>query len=258
MDRHGKQLVALVAMLLCFGSAACGRSVVVPDRAASAWVQSALQQLPETSSQVLLVTGDDAAGPEATLYALEKRRHAWNLAFPPMPAMVGWKGFAPPGAKREGDRRTPSGVFALRRAFGYAPQIDSNMPYRQAGPEDIWVDAPASSDYNRWMRKEETNAASFEVMHRTDHRYKYGIVIEYNTGPIVKGAGSAIFIHVRGGENVPTTGCVALSETDLLTILRWLDPAAGPLAVLGTRDALPLQAVDIRFRPDRWTGGWGR
>jgi len=187
---------------------------------------------------VLLVTSETPSGFTATLHVLEKRSNSWKYAFPPMPALIGRKGFAPPGKKQEGDRMTPSGIFALQRSFGYAGKIDSRMPYRQAGAEDIWVDDPESPDYNRWLRKDETSAASFELMKRKDDLYKYGIVIEYNTDPIIKGAGSAIFIHVRGGENLPTLGCVALSESDLLKILGWLDPAAEPLAVLGTRDSI--------------------
>ena len=77
----------------------------------------------------------------------------WRNAFPPLPALIGAKGFAPPGAKKEGDVRTPSGVFALKRAFGYAAEIDTRLSYRQAGDDDIWVDDMASPDYNHWVRK---------------------------------------------------------------------------------------------------------
>jgi L,D-peptidoglycan transpeptidase YkuD (ErfK/YbiS/YcfS/YnhG family) len=31
-----------------------------------------------------------------------------------------------------------------------------------------------------------------------------------------------------------THGCVALSKRDMLEILRWLDPAAKPIVVMGT------------------------
>jgi L,D-peptidoglycan transpeptidase YkuD (ErfK/YbiS/YcfS/YnhG family) len=230
----------LPALLFCLLSASCVSPGISEEKPPAAWIQSSLENLPKTSSQVLLVTAEDSAGFRATLYVLEKKDGTWQNAFPPLPALIGSKGLAPPGEKKEGDRKTPSGVFPLQRAFGYAPQIDSRMPYRQAGEKDIWVDDPASADYNRWVRRGETDATSFEVMKRKDDCYKYGIVVEYNTGPVVKGAGSAIFIHVRGGEDKPTLGCVALSERDMLKVLGRLDPAAGPLAVLSTRDSLSL------------------
>jgi L,D-peptidoglycan transpeptidase YkuD (ErfK/YbiS/YcfS/YnhG family) len=71
-------------------------------------------------------------------------------------------------------------------------------------------------------------------MRRDDNLYKYGIVIEYNTDPIIKGNGSAIFLHIWKGEGLPTVGCVAVSEEDIIKIMGWLDPAASPLIIIGT------------------------
>jgi len=202
------------------------------------WTKDVLATQAQGSSQVLLVTSEKPSGFYATLYLLEKKGDVWRSAFPPMQALIGEKGFAPLDMKREGDVRTPSGVFALKRTFGYAWKIPSRMPYHQVGKDDLWVDDVSSPDYNQWVKRGHTSATSFEVMKLDDDRYKYGIIIEYNTDPVVKGAGSAIFIHVRRGEGMPTLGCVALSEEDILKVLTWLDPAAKPLAILGTRDAL--------------------
>ena len=164
--------------------------------------------------------------------------------------MIGRNGFAPPGFKREGDGRTPSGIYLLGTAFGYNASAPTRMPYRQAGDNDLWVDDVNSPDYNRWVRKGETHAASFERMRRADGLYKYGVVIEYNSSPVVKERGSAIFLHIWRGEKEPTAGCVALSEKDMLLILDWLDPKAKPLVVMGTesdlkREPLPDGFVDI-------------
>jgi L,D-peptidoglycan transpeptidase YkuD (ErfK/YbiS/YcfS/YnhG family) len=238
MIKTGK-LFLLPGVFFVLLSASCVPSSLSTGKSPPAWIQSSLQTLAGASSQVLLVTAEEPSGFKATLHALAKRDGVWRYALPPTPALIGKKGFAPPGGKKEGDGRTPSGVFALKRAFGYGAAIDSRMPYRQAGREDIWVDDPSSPDYNRWVRMGETRAASFEVMKRPDDRYTYGIVIEYNTDPVIPGAGSAIFIHVRGGQNVPTLGCVALPESDILKVLGWLDPATEPLAILGTRESLP-------------------
>jgi L,D-peptidoglycan transpeptidase YkuD (ErfK/YbiS/YcfS/YnhG family) len=109
------------------------------------------------------------------------------------------------------------------------------MPYRQATNDDVWVDDPNSIDYNRWVKKQDTHAASYEMMKRDDNLYKYGIVIEYNTDPVIKGNGSAIFLHIRKGEGIPTAGCVAVSEEDIIKIIGWLDPAAAPLIITGIR-----------------------
>ncbi len=246
MKIGGSVLLALLFFLLAgWAPAASLAEENLPE-----WKNDALTALAQGASQVLLVTSEEPSGFHATLHFLEKKDGAWRNAFPPMRVLIGEKGFAPPGEKKEGDVRTPSGVFALKRTFGYARKIPSRMFYRQVGKDDLWVDDVSSPDYNRWVKRGHTSATSFEVMKLDDDRYKYGIIIEYNTDPVVKGAGSAIFIHVRRGEGMPTLGCVALSEEDILKVLAWLDPAAKPLAIMGTRDTLISLTRDAGTKSD--------
>ena len=189
------------------------------------------------SSQILLVKDDSFLFfTRTTLYALEKHRDGWKMSFEPLNAVIGKNGFAPVGAKREGDGKTPSGIYPLKRTFGYDESIITRMPYRQALSDDIWVDDPNAEDYNRWIKKQETHAASYEIMKRGDNLYKYGIVIEYNTNPVIKANGSAIFLHIWKGEGLPTAGCVAVSEEDIIKIIGWLDPAASPLIITGIKN----------------------
>ncbi len=193
----------------------------------------AVETLYPASTQAIIVSGTEASGLDARLFAFEKRENEWKKIMGPIEAVIGRKGFAPSGAKREGDGKTPRGVYPLGLAFGYGPKIDSAMPYRRMTPDDIWVDDPASPDYNRLNRRGETRAGSFEDMVLPDNRYKYGIVIEYNTDPVIPGYGSAIFLHVWKDVKTPTSGCIAVSETDILKLLRWLDPAKKPVIVSG-------------------------
>lgn len=146
--------------------------------------------------------------------------------------MSGRNGFARTDEKREGDGKTPAGTFSLESAFGYAPDINTRLVYRQATKNDIWVDDPASGDYNKWVRKGETTASSFEEMKRNDNLYRYGIVTGYNLHPVIKGRGSAIFLHVWRGKGKPTAGCIAMAEKDIIEILAWLDPSKQPVIVI--------------------------
>ena len=191
--------------------------------------------LPAETRQMLVVReGRFPAPPPARVHAWERHDGMWRPALTPMAAVIGKNGFAPPGGKREGDGRTPSGLFPLEMVFGYDAATPTRMPYRQAGEEDLWVDDPASPDYNRWVRKGETRATSFEELRRQDDLYRYGIVIGYNTDPVIPGVGSAIFLHIWQGPASTTAGCVALAEADLLKILTWLQPEYSPVIVLGT------------------------
>jgi len=168
-------------------------------------------------------------------YILEKDHDDWKGVSGPMKATIGENGFALPGEKREGDGKTPSGIFSLKRTFGYDKTVNTKMPFRQASEDDLWVDDPNAPDYNQWVKQGETGADSYEKMKREDGQYKYGIVIEYNTDPVIKGHGSAIFFHVWKGKDSPTAGCVAVSEEDMIKIFEWLDPNAFPLIMMGIK-----------------------
>jgi L,D-peptidoglycan transpeptidase YkuD (ErfK/YbiS/YcfS/YnhG family) len=195
---------------------------------------SALERIAPESKQVLLVTDDKFLFfSRIRVYALEKIGAKWQKALPTFRAVIGKKGFAPPDEKREGDGRSPSGIYSLNMTFGYQESMPTKMPYRQALADDLWVDDVNAVDYNRWVKKNYTQAASYEKMKRDDNLYKYGIVIEYNTEPVIKGYGSAIFFHIWRGENIPTAGCVAVAEDDIIQILRWLDPQAKPRIIMG-------------------------
>jgi L,D-peptidoglycan transpeptidase YkuD (ErfK/YbiS/YcfS/YnhG family) len=57
------------------------------------------------------------------------------------------------------------------------------------------------------------------------------VVIDYNRFPVRAGAGSAFFLHVTDGS--ATAGCVAVPQDTLVTLMRWLTPAAHPRILIG-------------------------
>jgi L,D-peptidoglycan transpeptidase YkuD (ErfK/YbiS/YcfS/YnhG family) len=203
------------------------------------WKENLEKNVPFGSNQVLLVIGNDPASATARVYFLEKVKGSWRPVYGPVDAMAGRSGFVLSEEKREGDCRTPTGIYPLEFAFGYAPRIPTKMAYRQATDGDIWVDDIESPDYNKWVtRGNDRNATSCEQMRRQDDLYMYGIVVGYNRNPVVKGRGSAIFFHVWKGPTKPTAGCIAMSEYDLVAILSGLDPSQRPVAVVGTAQRL--------------------
>jgi L,D-peptidoglycan transpeptidase YkuD (ErfK/YbiS/YcfS/YnhG family) len=189
------------------------------------------------STQIVFVTTTKSASSSASIYWVEMISGKWILVDGPLPANIAGGGFALPGEKREGDNKAPSGVFHLGTTFGYGLQVNTKMPYRQVLEDDFWVDDVESPFYNGMVRGK-PDAKSFEIMKRDDGLYKYGVVIEYNTGPIIKGYGSAIFLHIWKGLNEPTTGCVSLSEESIQRLLSWLDPAKNPIVVMGSESTI--------------------
>ncbi len=238
--KHIKVLFIIIRvfsiLFMLFSVTACFFVPAAHKFDSSALLKSQINKI-DGSAQILLVVDDSSFFfTKTTLYAVERHGNEWQEAFEPFDAVIGVNGFASEGEKKEGDGKTPSGIYPLKMTFGYDTSIGTKMSYRQATPDDIWVDDPNSIDYNRWVKKSETRAASYEMMKRDDNLYKYGVVIEYNTDPIIKGNGSAIFLHIWKGEGIPTAGCVAVSEEDIIKILGWLDPAASPLIITGIKN----------------------
>ena len=192
--------------------------------------------LVDGAGQVVVVTAPSYGDTVATLTAYQQSATGWQAVLGPWPADLGWNGFAPPGAKHEGDGRTPSGSFGFGFFFGIDPDPGVAFAYRPVtGPNLVWDDDPTSPDYNQWVDENQQGVAaagaSPEPMDDPPY-YDYGAVIDYNTDPVVPGAGSAIFLHVTTGGT--TAGCVAIPEGDLLEVLRWLNPSLNPRIVMGT------------------------
>jgi len=157
----------------------------------------------------------------------------WQRVFGPWTAWIGRNGMARPGAKREGDGRTPSGTFGFQFFFGVDPNPGVHFPYRRVYAYDVWDDDPGSPRYNEWVDVRYGNAgADPEPMDVS--AYDYGAVIAYNTARTL-GLGSAIFLHINIG--TPTAGCVTLPVGELLEILRWLNPSDSPRIEMGVRTA---------------------
>jgi L,D-peptidoglycan transpeptidase YkuD (ErfK/YbiS/YcfS/YnhG family) len=153
-----------------------------------------------------------------------------NIVFGPWTARIGYDGFAPPGKKREGDGRTPSGTYGFRFMFGVNRNPGVRYSYRRARAYDVWDDDPLSPLYNKWVDERTHNPGkSPEPMDQVP-AYGYAAVIAYNTAR-TPGLGSAIFLHVDLAG--PTAGCVSLPMRELLRLLRWLDPVRSPLIEMG-------------------------
>lgn len=134
---------------------------------------------------------------------------------------IGKAGFAAPGEKREGDNKTPQGVFPLRPGF-YRPDKFftapvSGVPLAALSEKDGWCDDPVSPAYN--TRVIAPFSASHEKLWRDDRIYDIIIPLGYNDSEIIPGAGSAIFFHLSRPDGKGTEGCIAVSRQDMLAIL---------------------------------------
>ena len=192
------------------------------------------------SSQIVLVTNEYLGSKDATVQTFEKVNGQWVVKLANVPATVGVHGIAPYKAKKEGDGKTPTGIFYLGPVYSYPDaKVSTKMEYWVASKNDYWIDDGNSSQYNRWVTSDldpATNKVSRELMLRDDGKYKYGIAVQYNMDQ-VKGKGSVITVHILIGGKA-TAGCVAIPEAKLLDIIGWLDASKKPLIIAGTEEEL--------------------
>ncbi len=178
--------------------------------------------------QVVVVQARD--GVAATLALWQEKDGQWGLSAGPWPAVIGVHGMAQPGQKKEGDGKTPAGLYPIASAFGESEQADTALPYRKATEQDVWIDDPTSPLYNQWSQLP-TTARSFERLKRKDQLYRLALVVDYNRHPVAPGAGSAIFIHVWRSPAKGTAGCAALAEENLRTLAATLRPSDLPVVL---------------------------
>jgi len=203
----------------------------------------------EHSLQLILVLTSSWNTQEGLLFSYEREgvERPWKLVEKEIPVTVGVNGLAWGRGlhgltdelgpiKKEGDGRSPTGIFDLKVSFGFVDPFDLKglkMPYLLISDDLEAIDDPLSNYYNQIVDRSKVPCdwKSSEKMGRLQEPYKLRIVVEHNTSPIDPFCGSCIFIHVWSGKGKGTAGCTAMSEENLQRTLLWLDPEKKPLLV---------------------------
>jgi len=122
--------------------------------------------------------------------------------------------------KIEGDNITPKGIYKIVNIYcrkDRIKKVSSEFKLIKIEKNMGWCDDPESKKYNRLIRLPSKN--THEKLYRKDSIYDLIIVLDYNTNPIVKNKGSAIFIHVARKKYKPTKGCIGLKKNNLIKII---------------------------------------
>ena len=127
------------------------------------------------------------------------------------------------GVKRkkvEGDNITPIGTFKINNIYyrrDHIKKIFSKFKLIEIKKNMGWCDDPKSKQYNQLIRL--PNKYKHEKLYRKDNIYDLILVLNYNTRPILKNKGSAIFIHVATKNYKKTAGCIALKKEHLIRLV---------------------------------------
>ena len=236
--------------------------LALPHRTAAQ--EAPASPIPATSGQLIVVVSATFETDHGVLQRFERAPAAdplWSPAGQPTRVTLGRNGLGlgvglhrieddGMPVKREGDGKSPAGVFRLSSAFGYGPEErigDLAIPYTRVTERLECVDDANSAWYNRIVLRDEADPVdwtSSERMLMDGIWYEQGIVVDHNTGPARPGAGSCIFLHNWSGPTDTTAGCTAMSPEVLTQIVRWIDAARDPVLVQLT------EALYEKFAPD--------
>ncbi|MBC1521581.1 GW domain-containing glycosaminoglycan-binding protein [Listeria aquatica] len=187
-----------------------GKNIGYVDKRALRIGEQAIASSPtaKKTSQILTVVG---SGANATITYWEKAYGVWNTKFT-VNGHVGKQGI---GKASETKSYTPKGSYKLGFSFGTS-NPGSLSTFRKITNKSYWISTVNSAYYNTWREFKVSSADEHLASYKT--QYQYARVINYNTSPVIKGAGSAFFLHVDNGK--PTAGCVSIPKSAMIRVLK--------------------------------------
>ena len=128
------------------------------------------------------------------------------------------------GKKKEGDNKTPRGIFKIENLYFRKDRIhkpETNLKCVEIKKDMGWCnDIKKINYYNKLIKIKDTT--KHEKLYRNDHKYDLLIPIKYNFNNPVLNLGSCIFIHLTKNY-LPTAGCIALEKKDFLIMLKLIN-----------------------------------
>jgi L,D-peptidoglycan transpeptidase YkuD (ErfK/YbiS/YcfS/YnhG family) len=122
--------------------------------------------------------------------------------------------------EKEGDNITPRGIFKIICIYYRSDKIKKiTTPLKKIKIKKNmgWCDDPRSRFYNKEIKL--PNKFNYEKFYRKDNLYDIIVPLNYNTNPIIKNKGSAIFIHIADNNYKRTAGCIGMKKNNLIKLL---------------------------------------
>ena len=202
------------------------------------------------SLQAIVVTTKDWTATSGTAQTFERKntKSKWKSVGKSFAVVIGKNGMAwgaglndlPSDTamilmKKEGDGKSPAGIFSLISAFGSNEKADFiKFPYTKLQESTECVDDTKSGHYNKIVNRMQVGNfdwKSSEKMLEIGAEYDLGIFVAHNLNPITRGGGSCIFLHVWKNESETTLGCTAMARENIETLLEFLNPSKTPVLI---------------------------
>lgn len=157
-----------------------------------------------------------ATGTRAKVYMCNKVDDKW-ITIMETEGFIGKNGL---GKEKEGDLKTPVGLYNIGIAFGFEKDMSTELDYYKLNENMYWVCDSNSKKYNQLVdiTVDKTDFDITKSEHLIDENiaYEYAIEIKYNA-ELVPEKGSAIFLHCI--KNGPTAGCISIDRESMKFIL---------------------------------------
>lgn len=238
MRMRSKGLLLALACAVMVGATACGSNTNTSgsntaasntgaDRYTGIEVKSPdwIGKLEAASNvkQMLVVAAFDENATDGWISLHEKKADGSWVMTMTTPGFLGKKGL---GKTKEGDAKTPTGVYHFNRAFGIADDPGCKIPYVKADDNTYWSgDLREGGHYNELVNlKDYPNLDTENSEHILDYpyHYQYALNISYNEAG-TPGLGSGIFLHCFGPAKPFSAGCVAIPEDHMRYVMQHVD-----------------------------------
>ena len=202
------------------------------------------------ATRLIVVTVPNMTSVKATLHTFERKTPAdaaWQRSGPPESAVVGTAGIGwsedydflakkDEPVKREGDQRTPAGIFRVAGPFGFDKSTLAGYTKLTEG-NSFCVADPSSALYGKIVGKSTAKLVKASEDMSASPGLKRGMIVDY---PARRGAkaGSCIFIHVWNGEGGGTNARIGMSEERLTVLQNWSAKGFTAIAIV-SEDAAP-------------------
>lgn len=236
MRMRSKGFLLALACAVMVGATACGSNTSGANTAASNtgadrytgievkspdWVGKL--EPASNAKQMLVVAAFDENATDGWISLHEKKSDGSWVMTMTTPGFLGKKGL---GKTKEGDAKTPTGIYHFNRAFGIADDPGCKIPYVKADDNTYWSgDLREGGHYNELVNlKDHPNLDTDNSEHILDYpyHYQYALNISYNEAG-TPGLGSGIFLHCFGPAKPFSAGCVAIPEDHMRYVMQHVD-----------------------------------
>lgn len=190
-----------------------GLEIKLVDKGNDLWIKEL--DAAKSSSQLVVASVYDGTYASVTMYSKDGDR--WKEDF----ATIGRTGSKGIQKEKEGDKKSPSGIYGLHTPFGIRTNPGCPMAYLQVTENHYWGGSP-DKYYNTMVDISESPdyiAGTGEHIIDYGSVYNYCVAIDYNPEGVV-GKGSAIFLHCQGKGT--TAGCISIPESNMVYLLQHL------------------------------------